>query len=55
MCISGRAGFYKHFGFDHHDGLSYEGVPGKYLLAQSFNKENPTGEVKYHKVFGEYG
>lgn len=52
--LVGEPEYYKRFGFRHQSSLFYKGVPGEYFLVQPFNKEIPSGEVKYHNLFDKY-
>lgn len=49
--LVGEPEYYKRFGFRHQNRLIYDGVPREYFLVQPFNKEIPSGEVKYHNLF----
>jgi len=53
--LVGEPTYYKRFGFKQQPKLVYEGVPKEYFLVQSFNKEVPEGQVKYHPFFNKYG
>lgn len=53
--LVGEPEYYRRFGFQHQNKLTYEGVPEEYFLVQSFSEEIPGGQVKYHPLFNKYG
>ena len=50
--LVGDPGYYKRFGFKAVAGLSYEGVPHRFVLALPLEENNlPRGKVEFHKSF----
>ncbi len=49
--VLGDPGYYGHFGFRAHAGLTLPGVAPEYFQALSFGGELPEGIVEYHKAF----
>jgi putative acetyltransferase len=51
--LVGDVAFYGRFGFRHHAGLTYEGVPPEVFLALAFEQQTafPQGIVTFHEAF----
>lgn len=49
--LVGDPAFYGHFGFRHHEGVTWHGVPDENVLCLLMSGEMPTGEVAYHPAF----
>ena len=49
--LVGDPGYYERFGFRALDGLTYEGIPGRYVLARGVTGEAPTGALAYAPGF----
>jgi putative acetyltransferase len=49
--LVGDPGFYERFGFRSLPQLTYEGVPGEYVLGLSFDKDSPVGAIHANEAF----
>ena len=49
--LVGDPGFYERFGFRSLPGLTYEGVPGEYVLGLSFGADSPLGQIHANEAF----
>jgi putative acetyltransferase len=50
-CLVGHPEYYRQFGFENTEQLSYEGVPGAYFFVLAFDGRVPDGEVRFHEAF----
>lgn len=51
IVLVGEPAFYQRFGFAHHDGLEYPGVPARYVLARQLGDMPPKGIITAHEAF----
>jgi putative acetyltransferase len=49
--VLGDPNYYQRFGFVSDAGLSFEGPPPEYFMAQAWSGDMPTGAVVYHAAF----
>ena len=49
--LVGDPAFYQRFGFSHHPGLTWSGVPDENVLCLPLASDPPTGEISYHPAF----
>ncbi|MCB0152514.1 MAG: N-acetyltransferase, partial [Caldilineaceae bacterium] len=54
-CLVGHPGYYGRFGFEHVDGLAYEGVPPEAFFVLAFDGPLPQGTVAFHAAFAVDG
>ena len=54
-CLVGHPEYYRRFGFENVDGLSYEGVPREAFFVLSFDGTLPRGHVEFHEGFKANG
>lgn len=51
IVLVGDPAFYKRFGFSNVPDITYEGIPGQFILSLPFTKERTKGGIIAHKAF----
>lgn len=51
IVLVGDPAFYKRFGFKNVPGITYEGIPGQFILTLPFTNRNTEGAIVAHEAF----